>query len=367
MSRIIFTISNNLIYDQRMNRIAATLSRSGHEVMLIGRNYQKNDKTLNNNNIYSKTSYKQKLISCVFNKSALFYAEYNIRLFFFLLFHRFDIVCAVDTDTLAACTLVSIIRKKSLFFDSHELFTEVPELENRNFIKKCWHLIEKQCIPKAEICYTVNISISEILSEKYHKKFEIIRNLPYLNSDFIDMNKKGEYLIYQGAVNKGRGLEELILAMHQIDMPLIIAGNGDLFIQLKNFSEANELNQKISFEGYMLPHDLKSATKNAFAGYNLLNQNSKNYYYSLSNKFFDYMQAAIPSLSNPFPEYKSIIEKFQVGILLETQTEAIVKTITVLRQNDDFYFQLRENNIKAREIFCWEKESKKLLKLYEKH
>jgi len=365
MRTVFITISNNLIYDQRMQKTALSLQKAGYMVKIIGRNFEKNSSDNSSAINLSQNEYHHLLIQCFFNKKALFYLEFNLRLIIYLLFQKFDILCAVDTDTLAACAIISQIKRKPLIFDSHELFAEVPELENRQLVKKCWQSIEKIFIPKAKICYTVSTSLSNILSNKYRKNFEVIRNLPYLNKRTINLTTKGEYLIYQGAVNKGRGLEELILAMQSIDFPLVIAGNGDILVKVKRMAEELELTNKINFTGYLLPEKLKNLTQNAFAGYNLLDEKSKSYYFSLSNKYFDYMQQAIPSLSNPFPEYKKIEEQFQVGILLNTNSQEIINAVGLLHKNESFYLQLRENCVKARNNFCWEIEEKKLLELYE--
>ena len=109
---------------------------------------------------------KHKLLRLMFNKGPLFYAEYNIRLFFFLLFKKVDILVANDLDTLPANYLISRIRKKILVYDSHEYFTEVPELVGRDFVRRVWSGIEKRILPKIKYSYTVCESIARIYSEK---------------------------------------------------------------------------------------------------------------------------------------------------------------------------------------------------------
>ena len=74
-------------------------------------------------------------MSLLFNKGFLFYAEYNFRLFFLLLFSKKDILLSNDADTLLANFLASKLQNKKLVFDSHELFSEVPELVEKPFVK----------------------------------------------------------------------------------------------------------------------------------------------------------------------------------------------------------------------------------------
>jgi len=362
MSKIYIAITNNIHFDQRIQRISDSLQMAGHQVIVIYRDFLKNN-FIKKPDHQTQYNFKTKNLNCVFKKSALFYTEYNIKLFLFLMLNKFDTICSVDLDTLPACTLAGKIKKKNIAFDAHEYFTEVPELENRKMIKRIWNAIGNIFVPMTNIRYTVNQSLAEIFTKKYNKNFEIIRNLPY------SMQLKNEipvdkYLIYQGAVNKGRGLDELIYAMHQIEIPLVIAGNGDIFHEIKSLVRKEKLENKISLTGYIYPDDLKALTIKAFIGYNLLNKNSKSYQYSLSNKFFDYIQAGIPSLSNPFPEYSRIIEQFQVGVLLETQRDKIAETINNLIQDEKKYSTLVQNCKIAKKIFCWEKEKQKLVDLY---
>ena len=145
--KILFTVTNDLSYDQRMIRIATTLAQNGFDVSLIGR-IKKQSISLGNE------PFQQKRLGVFFSKGKLFYLEYNLRLFFFLLKNRFDIVGSVDLDTLLPCFLVAKIKRKPIVFDAHEYFTEVPEVVNRPFTKGIWKLVGKLIIPRLKYAYT---------------------------------------------------------------------------------------------------------------------------------------------------------------------------------------------------------------------
>ena len=127
MKRIIVSVTNDLVSDNRVHKVCTSLESMGNKVLLIGRKFS-NSHSVNRD-------YKIKRFSLLFNKGPLFYAEYNFRLFFLLLFSRADIYLANDLDTLYANYLASKIRGKVLVYDSHEYFTEVPELIGRNFVR----------------------------------------------------------------------------------------------------------------------------------------------------------------------------------------------------------------------------------------
>ena len=67
---------------------------------------------------------------------------------------------------------------------------------------------------------------------------KIVRNVPYCNTEnriSINKNNSTKTILYQGSLNIGRGLEQLIDAMEFIDnAELKIIGDGDITEQLQN-------------------------------------------------------------------------------------------------------------------------------------
>src|SRR6478735_10941986 len=117
--KIIVSVSNDLSTDQRVKKVCAYLHANGFEVVLLGRK-------LKNSLEITDRPYKTKRFNLWFNKGALFYANLNIRLFFYLLFHKSDWLLANDLDTLPANYYAR--GKRVLVYDTHEIFCEVPEL-----------------------------------------------------------------------------------------------------------------------------------------------------------------------------------------------------------------------------------------------
>lgn len=359
MKKLIFTVTNDLSFDQRMHRICSSLSLAGYDVLLVGRKLKTSSSPVLN------PGFRTQRFRCLFNNGKLFYAEYNTRLFFFLLFTCYDAACAIDADTILPVLFASLLKRKKRYFDAHEYFEEVPELEGRNFTKKCWELICRFAVPQMNVCYTVNESLAEIFTKKYRIHFHVIRNVPYRDEIFKNNSSSSEkYILYQGAVNKGRGLEELLEALKSINIKLKIAGSGDLDIKIRKLVEEYGLQEKVSLYGMLNPIELKSLTVSAWLGYNLLDPNSLSYYYSLSNKFFDYIHAGIPSLSNDFPEYKKINDNFEVSLLGETNSTDIIKMVNYLLENENQYLKLKNNCIAAGKKYNWQNEENKLLELY---
>ncbi|MEO6760490.1 MAG: glycosyltransferase, partial [Saprospiraceae bacterium] len=157
---IICTVTNDLTYDQRMQRICTSLAEQGYWVQLVGRQLPASIPL-------KSRPFEQKRLRCRFRKGFPFYAEYNLRLFFYLMTARYDAVCSVDLDTLGAGCLATLLRRKKRVFDAHEYFTEVPEVVHRPVVKAFWGLVAWCCLPFYRHAYTVGPALAEIFAKKY--------------------------------------------------------------------------------------------------------------------------------------------------------------------------------------------------------
>ena len=354
--KICFAVTNDLSMDQRMHRICSSLVEAGAEVMIVGRKFKNSLPTLSGN-------YKTVRLSCFFNRGPLFYAEIQIRLFFFFLFKKKpDVFAAVDTDTLPAMWLLSKIRGTALLYDAHEIFDQVPELLHKPLVRKVWRNIEEICLPAARYCWTVNQSLADYFLEKYGKKFTVIRNLPEFRERGEAEKREKGLILYQGKVNKGRGVEQAMEAIKCLPhCRLVIAGSGDLLEELRQKAQEEAI-QNVEFTGPQTPAQLKEWTAKAWLGLNLLDKESDNYYYSLANKFFDYMAFGVPSLSMDFPEYRRINDEYRFSLLLPNlDTLKIIAAVEQLVEQDSLYADLSKNGLKAYKKLNWRAEHIKMI------
>lgn len=342
-----------------MQRICRTLVENGYTVTLVGR-------SLPHSAPLDNTSFHQKRLHCRFRKGFLFYAEYNLRLFRYLLFASFDAVCSVDLDTLPAGCFATLLRRKRRVFDAHEYFTEVPEVTDRAFVKGIWEMVARLCLPFYQHAYTVGNGLAAIFEKKYGLPFRVVRNVPVSIHSPVADKKKPYVLLYQGALNEGRGIETALEAMKQLDdVQLWLAGEGDLSEMLRRRATELGLGDKVRFLGFIKPEELRRYTAQAWLGINLLENKGLSYYYSLANKFFDYVQAGTPVLTMNFPEYKALNEEQEVGILLdELSPGAVAVSINKLLDNNALYQKLQQNCLSARKVWNWEAEEKILIDIW---
>lgn len=356
---IILTVTNDLNYDQRMIRICTSLTNAGYKVTLIGFK-RKNSKPL------SERPYGQVRIPVLAEQGKLLYGGYWLMLFFYLLFKRCDALCAIDLDTILPVYLVSLIRNKRRVYDAHELFTELKEVVTKPREKKIWDWIERTTIPNFHHNYTVGDFCSLYFMEKYGKQFAVVRNATVLQPLIIP-EKKEKYILYQGWVNEGRCFEELIPAMQQVDAKLVVCGEGNFFRQAKELAIQHNVQDKISFKGFVPPQELKEYTQNAYIGLTLFHAISKSNEYSLANRFFDYMHNGVPQVCMNFPEYRKVNEEYEIAALVnEPMTpDDIAAALNKLLNDTEYYNTLQQNCLLAREKYCWQHEEKTLLHVYE--
>lgn len=357
MKQLVCTVTNDLSYDQRMIRICTSLSQAGYGVTLVGRK-------MRDSVPLQEQPFRQKRLYCFSTKGKGFYIEYNIRLFFYLIISKIDIICAVDLDTILPCYGISALKRIPRVYDAHELFCEMKEVVTRPRVYRFWKRIERFALPRFQSGYTVNQPIADAFKEMYGVDYAVVRNVPVLQPLTIPV-KKEKYILYQGAVNEGRSFETLIPAMKQVAVQLIICGDGNFMDQARALVAAHGLEERVIFKGRILPHELRDYTVNAWIGVTLFENKGLSNYYSLANRFFDYLQAGIPQLGVDYPVYREINNQHPIAVLInDLSPDSIAGQLNRLLNDELLYKELQQNCVAARTIFNWQQEEKKLIAFY---
>lgn len=368
LNRAIVSVTNDLYTDNRVDKICLFLEKQGYTVLLVGRK-RKNSIPL------PARSYQTKRMNLINEKGALFYAEYNFRLFLYLLFHRATILVANDLDSLLANYAASKFKPNArLVYDSHEYFTEVPELIGRPKVQKIWEGIEGWIFPKLQAVYTVNESIAKLYRDKYKKDVAVVRNISpswkptsILSKGDLGIPENKFIIILQGAgINVDRGAEEAVEAMKLIENAcLIIVGDGDIIPSLKQTVINYDLSDKVLFFGKRPYSEMMNFTYLSDVGLTLDKPTNMNYQYSLPNKVFDYIHAGTPIISTDLVEISTIIHKHSVGLIIDKLSpENLAEKIVFLQQNPAVLQELKSNCKAASLVENWEHESKILEQIY---
>ena len=355
---IYFTVTNDLSYDQRMERICTSLSHAGYKVILVGRGRQ-------NAVPLVKKSYQQKRLHCFFQKGKLFYAEFNLRLFIYLLGKKMSGICAIDLDTILPCYYISKLKKVPRIYDAHELFCEMKEIVTRPSVYRVWKWIERKTVPHFKNGYTVNQPIAAEFRKMYGVDYEVIRNIAVYREQVAGQPKE-KFILYQGAVNEGRSFETLIPAMKWVNAPLIICGDGNFMEQCRSLVQENGLTEKVIFKGMLLPDELRSYTRRSYIGITLFEKNALSNYYSLANRFFDYLHAGTPQICSNYPVYRELNNLQEIAVLVDDPSpEPLAKALNRLLEDESLWNRLHTNCMAAARILNWQEEEKKLLAFYQ--
>ncbi len=367
MPHAIVSVTNDLSTDNRVHRTCIVLCELGYDVTLVGRALP--------GSLPLERPYRTRRMRLLFRKGALFYAEYNLRLFFLLHFRRAQLLVANDLDTLLANYLVARFRGSELVYDSHEYYTEVPELADRPGVRRLWLAIERWIFPKLKTIVTVNDSIANAYRERYGKQLHVVRNIP-MHRDLgplpsreeLDLAADRFILIMQGSgINVQRGAEEAVLAMKELpDALLLLVGGGDAWPVLERMVKENALQDRVRLLPRMPYEQMMCYTRNADVGLSLDKDTNLNYRFSLPNKLFDYFRAQIPALVTDLPEVAGIVRRYDAGLILPQPDPAlIVAAVRALQADGPRLKALRQNAIFAAAALDGEREKEALKALFE--
>lgn len=363
--RAIVSVINDLVTDQRVDRACRALLKGGYQVTLVGRALPKSLPM--NHRPYA--THRMKLL---FTQGPAFYLEFQIRLFFFVLFRKAHLVYANDLDTLLPNFLISKLKGSKVIYDSHELFCEVPELLENPKKRKTWKRLERWIFPKLHNIITVNQSIANIYGHEYEKKINVVRNIPLqrtpselLSKEELGLPQDKKIIILQGAgINMQRGAEEAVQAMKYVkNAVLLIVGSGDVIEQLKEMRIELGIEDRVIITGKVPYEKLAQYTRNADLGLSLDKDTNLNYRFSLPNKLFDYIHAGVPVLVSDLVEIARIVKEYQIGgVIKNHEPQYIAQQINLALSNQKKHDTWKRNLLKAKEELTWEAEEATLLK-----
>ncbi|NML65344.1 glycosyltransferase family 4 protein [Hymenobacter sp. RP-2-7] len=376
--RLVLAATTDLSYDQRMQRICGSLAAAGYQVQLVGWQRPASVPLV-------PGPYAQHRLRGFFQRGKLFYLEYNLRLLLYLLGERASLWACADLDAALPTWLRARLGGQPFVYDAHELFTDTPEVVGRPAVRRVWRWVEDFIVPRARLRYTVGPALARLFEARHPGcSFAVVRNVP-VGEEAAQVVPVGPAalgpgaspraiwpatLLYQGALNVGRGLEALLAAMPQVPARLVVCGEGDLSAQLRQQAAGLGLlaSGQVEFKGYVLPAELRRLTAQATVGIMLLENAGLSYYYSLANKFFDYVQAGIPQLCIDFPEYRALCQQYPVAELVPDLAPATLAAalgrLLPGGQPGAHYQQLAAACRQARREWAWQREEQVLLELY---
>lgn len=368
LKQIVISATSDIVTDQRVGKVAQTLHDAGYGVTVVGR--EKRDSLP-----MPATPYRVVRLQLRYEAGPQFYAEFNLRLFHFLLRQRVDVLNANDLDTLLANYCAAVLKRVPIVYDSHEYFTGVPEIQNRPPVKRAWETIERLIFPRLQHVFTVNESIARLYRDQYGKEVRVLKNLPR-RSRPVTRTSRGALglpedrfiVILQGAgINVDRGAEEAVEAMRHVEGALLlIVGSGDIIPQLRQRVSGDPvLEERVRILGRRPWDELMQLTAAADLGLTLDKDTNINYRYSLPNKLFDYIKAGTPVLASRLVEIEKVVTGYDIGTTVDSHDpHEIARVLRGIMADEPRRARWRRNLPVASGELCWENQEEELLSVY---
>ena len=272
--------------------------------------------------------------------------------------------------------------------DFHEWFSEnvswdVPTSSwkpHPDEVREIYRAAERLVMSQADEVITVCESIADELnltSGKSERCVSVIRNIPSHNqksNKHVSLRKQlgvanGKLLLlWQGGTGPTRLLEPVIEALKfATKITFVIRGPSlDLFGEgYKSLAREHGVEDRLILLPPVESAEVVAAANGADVGIWTLPKLSKNFYYALPNKIFEYLYAELPLLCANFPEAEKIINKYQVGLTFDPYDPQSIASAMVRISEKSFFEQCKKNIPLALNDMKADKEWEKLVHLYD--
>lgn len=286
---------------------------------------------------------------------------------------KYDIYHSNDLNTLPQGYICAKwrINKKKLVYDSHEVQTSRTGYDSGAYAK-----MEGLLINKIDTMIVENHTRAKYNEELYGFYPNVTYNYPFKPSGkivkkvnlhkMLKLPSDEKILLYQGGIQTGRGLENLVKAVPLFkEGTLVFIGDGKIKPALQEMVKELNLQDRVKFLPKVPLKELPRYTPNAYLGFQVLNNVCFNHYSASSNKLFEYLMSEVPVVACSFPEIKYVVEEENVGLCVDSHDYiSIAEAVNYLLDNKDETEIFRRNTLKAKEKYNWENEQINFLSVY---
>lgn len=301
---------------------------------------------------------------------------------------KYDVIHAHDHLMLNVGAKVKRLNPDTtLIYDSHELFHSWPinyastslSIRIKSYlVRKIQILLEKKSGKHIDYLITVNQSLADVLSKYFKLKesplvvrnllpYEVVDNGKHILRKKFNIPEENKILVFIGwhVYPKTLNIEAVIDQIgNKRKISFVLICNRDVYRKAVEDYAKSKGYSNIFFHDIVKPSEITSYLTDCDVGIiSTWNKNDLSYWYALDNKLFNYLMAEIPILATAQPEYKSIIEKYGIGVCVNPdEPGAFINGFNHILQNDEAF---RINITETKKILNWENESKKLIQQYD--
>lgn len=367
--------------DERVLREATALLEAGFAVTIIDIEWDQNRPVEENiKGISVRHIMKPHWLKPVYGLGRLFQsAEKLIHTTLKVLRLPADVYHAHDVNALPACYIASIVHRKQLVFDAHEL--PLSDIDNLpSWLSNLLKMLLRAMLSRCAAVITVSDPIARHIRIYYHAaNVRLVRNIlahqAVSRSDrlrqHLGLDHGTRIALYQGNLQAERRLENLVHAARFLEQNNVIVLMGKAIGETQSTLESLIVNENVADHVKILPPapytDLLEWTSSADIGLIIYPpDHSLNIQMCLPNKLFEYIMAGLPVLATQLDAVSQLLETYDVGkTVASLKPIDIAFAINTLLKNDGDLERMHNNALLATQTdLCWEKERGELISLY---
>ncbi|MGY3312338.1 glycosyltransferase involved in cell wall biosynthesis [Peribacillus simplex] len=286
---------------------------------------------------------------------------------------KYDFYHSNDLNTLMQGAISSkFLRRKKLIYDSHEVQTS-----RTGYNSRIYGIMEKFLLKFVDEMIAENHTRAKYNEDLYGLYPKVVHNYPIPTlpeeSTVVDLHEllklpeDEPILLYQGGIQTGRGLEKVVEAVPMMEAgTLVFIGGGKIKPELIKKVEAMGLEHRVKFIPKVPVDDLLHYTKNAYLGFQVLNNVCFNHYSASSNKLFEYMMSGVPVIACSFPEIQKVVDTEKVGMCVDSHDpRSIADGVNYLLKHPEKRAEMSSNCLKARLKYNWKQEKEIFIQIYQ--
>lgn len=271
-------------------------------------------------------------------------------------------------------------QKPVLLYDQHELIVGLYVGWRRRAISA----LEGFLMRRSALTIAVNDSIADRMRDM-HRSVDrpvVVRSMPRRWSvdsglvaqrrqaflDALGIDRSFFLLMYHGVVCPDRGIERMICVLDRREqVALVVLGDGtpEYIAELKRLADERGVTHRVLFWPSVRLEHLGEFVAAADAGLVTVPNSAESYYLMLPNKFFENVQAGTPVIASDFPEVRAIVNRFDIGLLVDpADIGQIGRAVDRLHSDAILQAHFRGNLIRAKQVLCWENEQQRLRDVY---
>lgn len=291
-----------------------------------------------------------------------------------------DIIHCHDLPVLKPSILLSVTKDVPLIYDAHELYPSQKVLPFRLRVRN--FLNERLFIKYADYVITVNEFIADIMKNRYGvEDIEVIMNCTKIPENLNLMEYRGflrarlklkesdKIVLFQGWISPERNLDSIVRAFKYTgeNIKLVLIGYGPYLNRLKEIVRKERLKKRVFFTGEVPSDEILKYSAGADIGIIPYEPIDENHLYCSPNKFFEFILAGIPVISNDLPFFRSMNDRYGVVVMADMKRHyELAKVLKSVLLDEDKMNSLRKNVKKAALDLNWSVEEQKLYSIYEK-